>query len=328
MAGRGTDIRLGGSNGRERERVLALGGLYVIGTNRHESRRIDDQLRGRAGRQGDPGTTRFLISLEDPLLQRYGLAQLIPERVLRAAGTETVDHPAVRREIARAQRIAEGQCGDIRSRLLRFARLLEGQRGDLQEWRRAVLESRAETGLLARRSPERWSHLCAAHGEELAARLERRLTLLAIDRCWSDHLAEMQAVRDEVHLVALDGRDPLAEFYRTAGRAFEGLFARIDEAVVGAFEALSISPRGIDWDAAGLRGPSSTWTYLVNDAVFGGNPFLTLATRHSIGLWATLLLGPLLFLWAGVLRWRRWRSRRRVRGESPAHPDSEVGSAA
>ena len=332
MAGRGTDIRLGGSDERERERVLALGGLYVIGTNRHESRRIDDQLRGRAGRQGDPGTSRFVISLEDPLLQRYGLARLIPERVLRAVDADTVDHPEVHREIARAQRIVEGQCGDIRSRLLRYARLLEQQRGDLQEWRRDVLDSRAATGLLARRCPGRWSSLCTSHGEETAARVERRLTLLAIDRCWSDHLAEMQAVRDEVHLVALDGRDPLAEFYRTADKAFDGLSARVDEAIVEAFEALPVSSNGIDWDAAGLRGPSSTWTYLVNDTAFGGNPFLTLATRHSVGLWATLLLGPLLFAWAAVLHWRRWRSRRQrpdagIAGDRESSPSQGFGPA-
>jgi preprotein translocase subunit SecA len=327
MAGRGTDIRLGGSDERGRERVLALGGLYVIGTNRHESRRIDDQLRGRAGRQGDPGTSRFLISLEDPLLRRYGLARLVPARLVQAASAETVDHPAVHREVARAQRIVEGQCGDIRSRLMRYAGLLERQRADLQEWRREVLDSDAALDLLARRRPEQWSHLCAAHGEELATRVERRLTLLAIDRCWSDHLAEMQAVRDEVHLVTLDGRDPLAEFYRTAGRAFDGLFDRIDEAIVEAFETLPISASGVDWDAAGLRGPSSTWTYLVNDTVFAGNPFLTLATRHSIGLWATLLLGPLLFLWAAALHWRRWWSRRRRRDGDTSRDAGAAGPA-
>src|SRR5262249_58170140 len=70
MAGRGTDIRLGGAREEERERVVVLGGLYVIGTNRHESRRIDDQLRGRAGRQGDPGTARFFVRLEDALMAR------------------------------------------------------------------------------------------------------------------------------------------------------------------------------------------------------------------------------------------------------------------
>ena len=83
MAGRGTDIRLGGAEEADRERVVALGGLYVIGTNRHESRRIDDQLRGRAGRQGDPGSSRFFISLGDPLMVRFGIDSLLPPPGIR-----------------------------------------------------------------------------------------------------------------------------------------------------------------------------------------------------------------------------------------------------
>lgn len=79
MAGRGTDIKLGGADERDRDKVTALGGLYVLGTNRHESHRIDQQLRGRAGRQGDPGSTRFFTSLEDDLLKRYRLKDLIPK---------------------------------------------------------------------------------------------------------------------------------------------------------------------------------------------------------------------------------------------------------
>ena len=78
MAGRGTDIRLGGPEETDRERVLELGGLYVLGTNRHESVRVDQQLRGRAGRQGDPGPTRLFLSLEDDLIVRYGIERLIP----------------------------------------------------------------------------------------------------------------------------------------------------------------------------------------------------------------------------------------------------------
>ncbi|MBA1334187.1 MAG: Protein translocase subunit SecA [Firmicutes bacterium] len=80
MAGRGVDIKLGGEREQERDRVVALGGLYVIGTNRHESSRIDNQLRGRAGRQGDPGESRFFISLEDDMIVRYDIAKLIPAR--------------------------------------------------------------------------------------------------------------------------------------------------------------------------------------------------------------------------------------------------------
>ena len=75
MAGRGTDILLGGNPPKDREKVVELGGLYVIGTTRHEARRIDNQLRGRAGRQGDPGASRFFISLEDDLLVRFGIAE-------------------------------------------------------------------------------------------------------------------------------------------------------------------------------------------------------------------------------------------------------------
>ena len=96
MAGRGTDIRLGGAEEAERDQVVALGGLYVIGTNRHESRRVDLQLRGRASRQGDPGASRFFVSLEDDLLVRYGIRNLIPARIMPARRDEPIEQPIVR----------------------------------------------------------------------------------------------------------------------------------------------------------------------------------------------------------------------------------------
>ena len=104
MAGRGTDIRLA-------EGVTRLGGLYVIGTNRHESRRIDNQLRGRAGRQGDPGVSRFFVSLEDDLLVKYG-----------------IDNPRLRHEPESIQRLVEGQNLDIRRFLQKYEGVVEGQR--------------------------------------------------------------------------------------------------------------------------------------------------------------------------------------------------------
>jgi len=315
MAGRGTDIRLGGVDGRDRENVAALGGLYVLGANRHESRRVDDQLRGRAGRQGDPGSTRFIISLEDDLLARCGIERLLPEGFLRRAAAagidaagEPIDHPAVRREVARVQRIVEGQHGDIRRQLLKYSRVLEHQRGAIQEWRQAVLEGEP-SGVLAARSPRRWQDLGARCGESLLREVERRLTLLAIDRCWSEHLAEMQALRDEIHLVRLDGRDPLTEFYRTAGTAFATLRGRIEDAAVETFERLAITAAGVDWEGEGLRGPSSTWTYMINDEAFAGGTFQALANRASLGLWAVLLTWPLLFVWGLAERWRRRRAR-------------------
>ena len=116
MAGRGTDIRLG-------DGVAALGGLYVIGTNRHESRRIDNQLRGRSGRQGDPGCSRFFISLEDPLMVKYGDL-----------------NPRYRNDPAAVQALVEGQHLDQRLFLQNYDSPIEGQRHKIHSWRKEVLE--------------------------------------------------------------------------------------------------------------------------------------------------------------------------------------------
>ena len=139
MAGRGTDIRLGGQHETDRARVAALGGLYVIGTNRHESGRVDLQLRGRAGRQGDPGESRFFLSLEDDLLVRFGIGGLISTRFAPTRQDEPIDHPIVNREIARVQRIIEGQNFEIRQTLSRYATVVEIQHAMLMERRRALL---------------------------------------------------------------------------------------------------------------------------------------------------------------------------------------------
>ena len=315
MAGRGTDIRLGGGSApdreRDRERVVALGGLYVIGTHRHESVRIDDQLRGRAGRQGDPGSSRFFVCLDDDLLERSGIASLIPAKLFPEESDAPIDSPVVRREVARAQRILEGQCSDARRRLYEFSEILERQREYVAAWRQAVLEGSDPAGdegggsLLAGRAAGRWRRLEGELGADRLREVERRLTLLAVDRCWSDHLTEMQAVRDEVHLVALDGRLPIAEFYRTAIAGFESLLARIDDEVVRSFGELELGPDGPDWDEGALRGPAATWTYMVHDDVFAGNVFLGLANRASIGFMAVLVLWPVLFAWGLYLRWKR-----------------------
>ena len=122
--GRGTDIRLGGADESGRAtRWSASAGLYVIGTNRHESRRVDLQLRGRAGRQGDPGESRFFVSLEDDLLVRYGIGRADPGALVRPPKQDAPDRQrrCVRREIARAQRIIEGQNFEIRRTLWRYA---------------------------------------------------------------------------------------------------------------------------------------------------------------------------------------------------------------
>ena len=125
----------------------------MIGTNRHESRRIDDQLRGRAGRQGDPGISRFFISLEDDLIQRYGVVSLIPasHRPVRQAGP--IGDPIVAREIARAQRIVDGQNFEIRRTLWKYSALVEDQRRIVYDWRESLLVDGADPDICQSGAP-------------------------------------------------------------------------------------------------------------------------------------------------------------------------------
>ncbi len=266
MAGRGTDIKLGGDPPRAREGVVALGGLYVIGTNRHESRRIDDQLRGRAGRQGDPGQSRFFISLEDDLMERYGICDLLPQRYrdLRQDGPLTA--PAVTQTIARAQRFIESQTFEIRRTLWRYASFVEDQRKTIQRRRQAILRGEIFLGLLAVRATDRYEQLRLTVGDEVLRRVEQQITLFHIDQGWAEHLARVADIRENIHLVVLGANlDPLDEFHKMVGREFGDLQRRIDERILETFSSAEITGNGIDLEKEGLAGPASTWTYLIND---------------------------------------------------------------
>lgn len=178
MAGRGVDILLGGNAGalaaqearkrgieeatpewdeavtkltaefeeqvvRDRELVKQLGGLYVLGTERHESRRIDNQLRGRAGRQGDPGESRFYLSAEDELMRRFGgerLAALMARLPLEPG--EPIEHKAITNAIERAQRQVESQNFEIRKNLLKYDEVANTQRGLIYQWRDQLLDGK------------------------------------------------------------------------------------------------------------------------------------------------------------------------------------------
>jgi preprotein translocase subunit SecA len=290
MAGRGTDIRLGGDDETEHAHVAAVGGLYVIGTNRHESRRVDFQLRGRAGRQGDPGESRFFISLDDDLLVRYGIERLIAGRVVTHKSTEPIDHPVLRAEIGRAQRIVEGQNFEIRKTLNRYASVLEEQRREVMAARQAILVGEHESGEAA-----------------------RAVMLFQIDRAWREHLALAADLREGIHLVGLGGQDPLTRFTTDLTAAYHRMEETIDASVHDALEQIRTRPGHVDPEDLGVRGPSSTWTYLVNDDPFRNQIGLMLTGpgRTSIAIYAAAIMMPLLLLWGLVDRMLRRRPTRR-----------------
>jgi preprotein translocase subunit SecA len=278
MAGRGTDIRLGGSDERDRDRVIALGGLHVIGTNRHESRRIDNQLRGRSARQGDPGQTQFFVSLEDDLIHRHGIHELIQNLSISPTETEIDDH-RVGSNIAHVQRVIEGESFEIRRTLRKYAFVLEQQRSTIQELRRRLLLKLESPSLLREHAPDLFEKLIAEFGGEVVEAAERQITIWKIDQCWSNHLEKIAEIRDQIHLIGMGGLNPLDEFNRLVTAAFRETSARIKRDVLSTLKTVQLTPRGLDFEQHKIVGPASTWTYLIND-----NPMGDIVERLSRGL--------------------------------------------
>jgi preprotein translocase subunit SecA len=311
LAGRGTDIRLGDGTPESAAHVAALGGLYVIGTNRHESRRVDLQLRGRAGRQGDPGESRVFLSLDDELLVRYGIRALIPAQHLPAPQPQPIVHPVVRREIARAQRIVEGQNFEIRRTLARYASTLEEQYALVME-RRAALVSGREAPDVWARAPEARGRLAAAVGEAATDDAERAVTRAHLDRLWRDHLAACAGLREGIHLVRLGGQDPLQRFITETRAGFGRLTAALDDAVLASLDRVRVTEGRIDVAGVTLKGPSSTWTYLVNDDPFREQVLLSLIGTggKAVAVYAAVVMPGLFLLWTLVERfWKKRKAR-------------------
>ena len=326
MAGRGTDIVLGAGDPVDRARVAALGGLYVIGTNRHESRRVDDQLRGRAGRQGDPGRSRFFVSLEDDLIQRYGVMGLIPPRHRPPRQETPVEDPVVFHEIARAQRIIEGQNFEIRKTLWRYSEMVDEQRRLVHERRQAYLRNEADPDVCRERLPAHYQALAAQAGEDAVRRAEQRLTVRALDDTWADHLAFIEDVREGIHLQRYGGRDPLTEFSRQLIEAFEGMMRRVEDETVELFGRLRAAGGGIDFSGVEAAGSSATWTYLVNDNPFSPLGASLLASRTlttATGILGVVLWPVTLITVAGVFfrRWKKKRSSTSAAGPGASRPD-------
>jgi preprotein translocase subunit SecA len=269
MAGRGTDIRLGGHDERDRESVLTAGGLYVIGCNRHESRRIDNQLQGRSARQGDPGGASFFVSLEDDLLVRYGVGRLEELRKLGNHSGLLSEDPQITHRIAHSQRVIEGETFEIRRTLRRYSSVVERQRKELFARRQAILTDKLIPTLLRERAADRYRRLVAKFGEQQIRIGEKQITLFHINQCWADHLAHVAEIREQIHLFSMGGYNPLDEFHRRINQSMTETLGRIDDAIVATFHRVEFTEDGLDLPKYGLTGPSSTWTYMINDTPMG-----------------------------------------------------------
>ncbi len=294
MAGRGTDIKLGGSIQQDREQVITLGGLYVIGTNRHESVRIDNQLRGRAGRQGDPGSSRFYISLEDDIFKKYGIERLIPKKHFPAKQSGPINTPRVLQGVAQVQRVIEGQNIDIRTTLWKYSNIIEIQRMYIFNNRKSVLFGKTDHDLFQLIEPDLYSFIKTKIGVNKLSELLKNLTLHCIDQCWADYLDQIAYLREGIHLVIIGGQNPLETYLSNVVQLFEELKEQIESSITNAFRNIKISEEGIDIGINDIKGPSSTWTYLINDNPFADDLGLMLASSRNIGFSSVAALVPII----------------------------------
>jgi preprotein translocase subunit SecA len=219
----------------------------------------------------------------------------------------------VSQEIARAQRIVEGQNFEIRKTLSRYSSLVEDQHQVIAERRQALLHGREMPDVWRGAAPDRHAALVASVGQEAVEQAEVAVTLFHIDRIWREHLALCADLREGVHLVTLGGQDPLRRFTTEVMAAFRSVEERIDAAVLDTFTHIKVVRGGLDLGAARIKGPSSTWTYLVNDDPFRNQVLLRLMGPGgtTIAIYAAALLGPLFLLWGVVERFLRKIARRR-----------------
>ena len=290
MAGRGTDIVLGGKNTSSKDKINQLGGLHVIGTNRHESKRIDDQLRGRAGRQGDPGSSCFIISLEDDLMIKYKLKELLPKKFRNLSHNDILNHTSIIKNIDLAQRIIEGQMYEIRKTLFEYTSFIEKQRCIFQADRQNLLND----NLFNTAITDNISDTVRLISDKLDNSRKEYL-LNCYDLLWASHLSYVSEIRESIHLVRIGGENPLRVFHKKTDENFKIISSEIESEIISQIEKQENIP------TKGIKKPSSTWTYIINDNPFGNQLAIMLLDNSNIGFQVDILTVPVIFI-MGLIR--------------------------
>jgi len=242
MAGRGVDIKLGGPDAtpEQTEEIRQLGGLFVLGTERHEARRIDNQLRGRSGRQGDPGETQFFVSAEDTLMRVFGGDRI--KSIMEKVGLpedQPIEIGMLSRQLETAQTRIEGFHFDARKQVLAYDDVLNQQRITMYARRRKLLEGDAkEIKIVLDEVLTSYPDVTSAveqkkqeFGEVEFLSLFKRVALQMIDTVWVEHLEAMQYARSSVNLRAYGQRDPLIEYRKEGIHLFEQMQVVVRERI-------------------------------------------------------------------------------------------------
>jgi len=249
MAGRGVDIILGGnpSDEEQAKKVVELGGLHVIGTERHEARRIDNQLRGRSGRQGDPGSSQFFVSLEDDLMRIFGGERIKSLMgLLKIPEDQPIEANMVSGVIESAQAKIEGLNFDLRKHVLDYDDVLNKHREVIYKKRREMLEieiwqSKIENLMKTPEEKKALEEKVKELGDNFNS-VAKFISLRTLDMLWMEHLENMEYLRDSVRLRAYGQQDPLVEYKNEGHKMFQNLLKTFEATVTNTILRVSLAP--------------------------------------------------------------------------------------
>ena len=289
MAGRGVDIKLGGNPGSDEEynQVKSFGGLFVLGTERHEARRIDNQLRGRSGRQGDPGATQFFVSLGDSLMRVFA-----SDMIKRVMGTfkipedEPIYNSMITRALEKAQTKIEELNFDARKHVLSYDDVLNIQRSSIYTRRRSLLTGGTEAvdlelGRLASEDASLSDVIAKKRGELGDSFLPavRSFLLRSIDFLWVEHLEQMEYLRSSVNLRAYGQRDPLVEYKKEGLKLFRSMEASYAAQVAQVLPNLALAKEAPQGEARAVERAARSITSATKASIpkeYGRNDYVVI----------------------------------------------------
>lgn len=263
MAGRGVDIKLGGVSGENKAEVEKAGGLLVLATAMRESSRITQQLRGRAGRQGDVGESRFFAALDDEIMTRLNLKSLVSGRhypTERVSGA--IEDKALLKEAERVQRISEGNAFDERVNLMKYTMIGEKHRSMTFEKRTALLDGSHDSELWQKNAPELYAKAEKKFGKEPLQKKQNLILAALLNEFWCDYLDYTAYLREGIHLTQIAGRNPAEEYNIACEEYYDSAAESLPERMIEKLEALLKCDTLNEYQPLM---PSRTYTYLLND---------------------------------------------------------------
>lgn len=260
MTGRGVDIKLGGEDEKNHDEVAEKGGLYVICTFMAESARINNQLCGRAGRQGDPGMSRLFVSLDEEIMEINKLKKNVPDSHYPEPASEELTDKILLSEVKRVQKTSQNSRHDERERLMKFGMINETHRKAVFESRKKALQKESRS-IWAEHFPEEYKEAAERFGEDDVKKYECEANAAVINKLWSEYLEYTASLRDGIHLRAIGGKNPDEEYNIEC----ENYYNEMGEAAIGFMGDIleEILEKGIE--NTNLPKPTRTWTYLLAD---------------------------------------------------------------